>query len=204
MTTAMPVLETERLIIRPFIIEDAALIGPVLHSIDHAGTLVEYDANADTYAEDLAYVKNAIATGEYLANLYQPPFGDRAVVLKSEQKLIGAAGLVPALGPFNQLPYYNNGGVPQAVQRNTSEVGLYYAFHPAYWRQGYATETARALIDYVFHTMNMRRVVALTDFENFGSQGVMRKLGMTIERNPLPEPQWFRVVGILENPLENT
>lgn len=204
MTTAMPVLETERLIIRPFVIEDAALLGPIIHSIDPSGKLIDHDAGADTYAEDLAYIQKAIASVEYLASMYQPPFGDRAVVLKSEQKLIGSAGLVPVLGPFSQLRYFNHGSVPQVVQRNSAEVGLYYAFDPAYWRRGYATEAARALIDYVFATMNMQRVVALTDFENFGSQGVMRKLGMTVERNPLPEPQWFRMVGILENPLENT
>jgi ribosomal-protein-alanine N-acetyltransferase len=204
MTTAMPVLETERLIIRPFVIEDAALIGPVVHSVDLSGKPIDYDAKADTYAEDLAYVQKAIATVDYLASMYQPPFGDRAVVLKSEQKLIGCTGLVPITAPFSQLHYFSNGSAPQTVQRNTSEIGLYYAFDPAYWRQGFATETAQALIDYVFHTMNMQRVIAMTDFDNFGSQGVMRKLGMTVERNPLPEPQWFRMVGILENPLENT
>ncbi len=203
MTTAMPVLETERLIIRPFVIDDAALIGPIVHSIDPSGKLIEYDASADTYNEDLAYVQNNIITGEHFANLYQPPFGDRAVVLKSEQKLIGTVGLVPVHAPFAQLHYFSNGGAPQTVQRNSAEVGLYYAFDPAYWRQGYATEAARALIDYIFNIMNMQRVVATTDFENFGSQGVMRKLGMTVERNPLPEPHWFRMVGILENPLEN-
>ena len=203
MTTAMPVLETERLIIRPFVIEDALTIGPILHTIDPSGKLIEYDASADTYAEDLTYVQNNITMEIHFASLYQPPYGDRAVVLKSEQKLIGAAGLVPVNAPFDQLHYFSNGSTPQTVQRNRAEIGLYYAFDPAYWRQGYATETARALIDYVFNTMNMQRVVATTDFDNFGSQGVMRKLGMTVERNPMPEPQWFRMVGILENPLEN-
>jgi RimJ/RimL family protein N-acetyltransferase len=101
------------------------------------------------------------------------------------------------------MPSLNGGAAPQRVLRSTAEVGLYWACDPAYRRQGYATEAARALIDYVFNTMNMQRVVALTDYENYGSQGVMRKLGMTVERNPLPEPHWFRVAGILENPLEN-
>jgi hypothetical protein len=31
------------------------------------------------------------------------------------------------------------------------------------------------------------------------SQGVMRKVGMTITRNPLPEPPWLQLVGVLEN-----
>jgi hypothetical protein len=28
----------------------------------------------------------------------------------------------------------------------------------------------------------------------------MRRLGMRIDRNPYPDPPWFQVVGILENP----
>jgi hypothetical protein len=28
---------------------------------------------------------------------------------------------------------------------------------------------------------------------------VMRKLGMRIERNPLPEPPWLQIVGVLDN-----
>jgi hypothetical protein len=41
-----------------------------------------------------------------LARLYQPPYGDRAVVLKSSQELIGACGFVPSFGPFGQLPHH--------------------------------------------------------------------------------------------------
>jgi hypothetical protein len=28
----------------------------------------------------------------------------------------------------------------------------------------------------------------------------MQKIGMTITHNPLPDPPWLQVVGILENP----
>jgi hypothetical protein len=30
--------------------------------------------------------------------------------------------------------------------------------------------------------------------------GVMRKLGMRIERNPFPDPPWLQVVGFIEQP----
>ena len=36
-------------------------------------------------------------------------------------------------------------------------------------------------------------------FDKAASMGVMRKLGMRIEKNPLSKPAWFQVVGILEN-----
>jgi hypothetical protein len=28
---------------------------------------------------------------------------------------------------------------------------------------------------------------------------VMRKLGMTLARNPFPDPPWLQVVGVLQN-----
>jgi hypothetical protein len=28
---------------------------------------------------------------------------------------------------------------------------------------------------------------------------VMRKIGMRVERNPRPEPEWFQAVGVLWN-----
>jgi ribosomal-protein-alanine N-acetyltransferase len=46
----------------------------------------------------------------------------------------------------------------------------------------------------------LQRVVATTTYNNAASIRVMQKLGMTIERNPLPDPPWFQVVGVLESP----
>lgn len=55
-----------------------------------------------------------------------------------------------------------------------------------------------ALIRFTFTELNLQRIVAMTTYDNVASIGVMRKLGMTIERNPLPEPAWMQVVGVLE------
>ena len=44
----------------------------------------------------------------------------------------------------------------------------------------------------------LRRVIAETDEVNAASIGVMRKLGMRIERNAIGEPPWLQVVGVLE------
>jgi hypothetical protein len=41
-------------------------------------------------------------------------------------------------------------------------------------------------------------VIATTEDDNSGSMGVIRKLGMRIERNPLKESPWIQVVGVLE------
>ena len=66
-------------------------------------------------------------------------------------------------------------------------------------RQGYATEAARAMIDYAFRELHLRRMVATTTRDNAASIGVMRNVGMRIEENPYPDPPWFQVVGILDS-----
>ncbi len=56
------------------------------------------------------------------------------------------------------------------------------------------------MVDLGFTELHLRRVLATAEHLNAASQGVMRKLGMRITRNPLPEPEWLQVVGILSNP----
>ena len=63
-----------------------------------------------------------------------------------------------------------------------------------------ASEAAQALITYGFGPLNLARIVATTEYENLASIGVMRRLGMHIERNPLPDPFYFQVVGVIEHP----
>jgi RimJ/RimL family protein N-acetyltransferase len=77
---------------------------------------------------------------------------------------------------------------------------LYYALSPARHRRGYATEAVRAMIDYAFRRLRLRRIIATTTYNNEASMGVMRKVGMCIEKNPFPDPPWLQVVGVLEAP----
>ena len=56
------------------------------------------------------------------------------------------------------------------------------------------------MLDLGFRDLHLRRILATTEYGNAASQGVMRKLGMRIARNTLPEPDWLQVVGILWNP----
>src|ERR1700751_831918 len=89
--------------------------------------------------------------------------------------------------------------LPPRHWRTAPEVGLFYAITPALRGQGYATEAAQALVDYDFQQLRLKRIVATTTYENAASMGVMRKLGMRLERNPYAEPPWLQVVGVLEN-----
>jgi RimJ/RimL family protein N-acetyltransferase len=130
-----------------------------------------------------------------LARLHQPPYGERAVVHRADGRLVGLVGYVPLLAPFAQLSAFGAVAYPASF---TPEVGLYWAILRAQRGQGYAVEAARALVSYAFEQLTLARLVATTANDNAPSLGVMRRLGMRIERNPYPEPAWFQAVGILE------
>jgi len=192
----MPVLETARLLIRPFALGDLLNVHRLLdvELRDDLGS-----DTMDTLAERAEWLQWTVLNYRQLAKLRQPPYGDRAVALKSTGELIGVCGFVPCLNVFGQLPGFGAGdSPPRPGGRYSTEFGLFYAVAPAHQRRGYATEAARALVAYAFDQLQLTRVVATTTYDNAASIGVMRKLGMRIERNPLPEPRWLQVVGVLE------
>jgi ribosomal-protein-alanine N-acetyltransferase len=154
---------------------------------------------AQTLHERAEWLQWTILSYTQLAKLYQPPYGERAVVHKHTQQLIGACGFVPCLDAFEQLAGFSPAPRPSRPWLFTPEFGLFYAITPAFQGQGYATEAAQALVDYAFQHLRLKRIVATTTYENAASIGVMRKLGMRIERNPYPEPPWLQIVGVLEN-----
>ena len=194
----MPPLETSRLIIRPFHMDD---LQPVHHLLDVELAATDFATEGSmSLQERMTWLQWALLNYEQLARLYQPPYGDRAIVLKTTGQLIGACGFVPSLGPLGQLPGLAAPGASVQMSLYTPEFGLFYAVAPSFQRQGYAAEAARALADYAFQDFRLQRVVATTTYHNAASIRVMQKIGMTIERNPFPEPPWFQVVGILENP----
>src|SRR5260370_35940096 len=88
--------------------------------------------------------------------------------------------------------------LPTCTRRNLASTML---FPRPISEQGYATEAPQALINYAFTQLHLKRIVATTTYEHEASIGVMRKVGMRIEKNPSPDPSGFQVVGILENRL---
>lgn len=193
----MPILETARLIIRPFEVDDLDAIHRILDiDLRDADFGTEEAKSRD---ERQQWLQWTMLGYEELAKLYQPPYGDRAVVLKQDHQVIGACGFVPCLNPFGQLPVFSRAGYGAPSRLTSTEFGLFYAIAPAHQRRGYASEAAAAMVHYAFGTLWLGRVIATTTRTNAGSIGVMRHLGMRIEENPYPDPPWLQVVGILEN-----
>jgi RimJ/RimL family protein N-acetyltransferase len=67
-------------------------------------------------------------------------------------------------------------GVVRAPDRDFDE--LIYAFLPAYWGQGYATEAGRAMLNYVFALSTLDTIYETIDSRHGASIHVAEKLGM--------------------------
>jgi ribosomal-protein-alanine N-acetyltransferase len=65
---------------------------------------------------------------------------------------------------------------------NSTEIELGYTLMKSCWGQGLATEASRAVVDYAFGVMKIGRLIAVADAANTASVNVMTKLGMTFER----------------------
>jgi RimJ/RimL family protein N-acetyltransferase len=57
------------------------------------------------------------------------------------------------------------------------EIG--WRFAPSAWGRGYATEAARAALEYGFETLGLPEVISVTTVGNLRSQAVMTRIGMT-------------------------
>src|ERR1051325_4800484 len=96
----VPLLETERLTIRPFVLEDLEAIHRILDI-----ELAEADfgtERAKLREQRASWLYWTILAYEELARLYQPPYGERAIVRRDTGELIGAVGYVPCLNAFGQ------------------------------------------------------------------------------------------------------
>jgi RimJ/RimL family protein N-acetyltransferase len=188
-------LETSRLFIRPFRRDDLRIIHGILDQAFGDRTKVNDEA---ALSERRSWLEWSILNQEWFEKLHQPPYGERAVILKSSGEVIGSVGYVPLLIPFDAIPELRGPSEPSRYY--APEFGLFWVIDPKYRGQGYATEAARAMVESAFEQLRVKRVRAVTEHTNLPSQRVMRKTGMRIIRNPLPEPSWLQVVGVLENP----
>lgn len=58
---------------------------------------------------------------------------------------------------------------------------LGWIINKRFWKQGYATEAARALMEYATKKLGIKHFIAYCDSENIGSYKVMESLGMILK-----------------------
>ena len=150
----IPQLETERLILRGFRVDDAPDVQRLAGEWAVADTTTNiphpYEPGmAEDWIEphEEAFVLGTLATF--------------AITLKGSGTLVGAIGL-GAVEP-----------------REKAELG-YWVGVP-YWGCGYCTEAGRAILAFAFAEMGLKRVDAFHMTRNPASGSVMRKLGMRHE-----------------------
>ncbi len=88
-------------------------------------------------------------------------FGYCSVFEKESGAFVGQAGLFH-IGFDDQQP----------------NIEVAYRLHKIYWGKGYATELARALIQWGFQHLSVTKLIGLTQLENVPSQHVLEKAGM--------------------------
>jgi ribosomal-protein-alanine N-acetyltransferase len=149
------VLETERLLLRPFRAEDAPAAYRNWCSEDAVTRYLTWQTHAD------AGVTETLMT-DWAAGYADPAFYQWAIELKSLGEPIGSISVVH-----------------RDEQVNAVSIG--YCIGSCWWRQGITTEAFRAVIRYLFEEVGMNRVAARHDPNNPNSGRVMRKCGMIYE-----------------------
>lgn len=185
--TPMPVLETDRLVIRRFVAGDLPDF--------HRALLGDPDWwDACSIAEAKGKMEYYIRQTEFS----NPPLGYQGVFLRERRTLIGTVGYESYfLGPGEQRLFSEEAIRDEDLFR-TLEYGVGYFISAEFRGRGYASEAVKALIEYAFQVIKVRRIWAETWHENTASIKLMEKVGMKIGRNPDPDV-WPGVWGVVEN-----
>jgi RimJ/RimL family protein N-acetyltransferase len=83
---------------------------------------------------------------------------------------------VPGLAPFIGFVGLS---VPRFEAHFTPCVEIGWRLAYEYWGRGYATEAARAVLDFGFQQLALREIVSFTTTANLRSRAVMERIGMT-------------------------
>lgn len=147
------VVETARLTLRPFTIDDAG----VYAAIRAKPTVARFITAWNEPIERLRVTMRAYL-GEFIAHWDRYGYGPWAIIEKSSGTLLGHHGL-------RFLPEFG-------------EAEILYTLDDSAWGKGYATEGAIAARDFAFDEAGLDHVIALTLAENHGSRRVMERIGM--------------------------
>lgn len=151
------ILETPRLILRPFAESD----------LDDLSVLM---ANADFMRFSLGVFSREQTAGfleKVRARDREGLPSQFALIPRSNQELIGYCGFFL-----------------QTVD-GADELEIAYRLDPAYWGQGLATEAARAVRDHAFDNLELSHVISLIHPDNIASLRVAEKNGMIPEKETI-------------------
>ncbi|HEY4327703.1 MAG TPA: GNAT family N-acetyltransferase [Mucilaginibacter sp.] len=161
------ILETDRLLFRPHLVDDVE--GYCAMEMD-ADFRRYVGGNPRTREEAEHRFKNALK-----------PVTDRlsvwATVYKAEDSYIGRCGI---------YPHFNHDG--KAID-NEASLGLYIA--KAYWGRGFATEAGLAFIKFGFDELKIKKIVTMVDIRNEASAKVIKKLGFVLSKTEIAKRSFY-------------
>jgi len=146
------ILETERMLLRECILEDAAALAPMLAHEE----VMKYSLHGP-----MTFEQTQERVRRYISYYSQHGFGRWAIIHKATKKVIGYCGLTWA---------------PPIDGQTFIEIG--YRLHCDCWGQGLATEIVTAVKKYAFDALKIPVLIAVVEPENKGSIRVVEKLGM--------------------------
>ncbi len=151
----MNIIETDRLFLRKLTMEDAKFMLDLLNQ----PSFIQFigDRKVRTLEDARAYILNGAVKSYELHG-----FGLYLTALKDSGVPIGICGLV------------KRDALPDA------DIG--FAFLPLFWLQGYAFESASAVMNYGKNVLGLPRIVGITSPDNIGSIRVLEKIGLRFER----------------------
>ena len=152
------VAETERLTLRCFTADDAA----DLCALDADPAVMRFLTGGASTPCDV--IRREILPRFLRSYVAGTPYGYWAAVVRATGEFAGWLSLCPTDAAA------------------ADEAGLGYRLRRVFWGQGYATEGARALLAAGFAAPGLRRIVATTYQDNWGSRRVMEKAGLTFVR----------------------
>ncbi|MGN0651310.1 MAG: GNAT family N-acetyltransferase [Oscillospiraceae bacterium] len=150
------IIETERLILRPFTENDAADVYEYLKE-PAVNCFAGMKLNSPEEAKE--EMKRRLGETEYYF----------AIVLKSNSKVIG------------EIDAYPEHSEPHDTVSPLDTYSPCWMLNSAYQGKGYAYEAAYAFLDYLFREKGARRIYAYTEDYNLSSQRLCEKLGMRRE-----------------------
>lgn len=151
----MTVIQTERLVLQKATFDDAEFIYQLLNDPSFIDNIA--DKGIKTLDDAKNYIQKSL-----IDSYDNNGFGLYITRLKSDNTPIGLCGLVKR----DELAW--------------PDVG--YALLPQFAGQGYASEGAKASLDYGFNVLGVEKIVAITSENNIGSIKVLEKIGLKREK----------------------
>ena len=149
-------IETDRLILRRFVIEDADAMYGNWASEDEVSKFLSWPTHSN-----VGVTKALLST--WIANYEKPDFYNWAIELKEIGEVIGNISVV--------------GNIDEKV----AGVDLAYCIGTKWWGKEIIPEAGKAVIRYLFEEVGCNRIAAYHAKDNPKSGRVMQKLGMTYE-----------------------